>query len=391
MFFYDKKIIYLTLVNGEEKTGGIGHLKIEVIDDECCFEITLSKISFLSERGFRIFGLSKEQRVDLGSILCKEGRGTYKERFLTRKIGKGKDKISYEELEGIVIDAGHQGYFEGRIQNSAMELGRRALHKDTDKVPDKMEEGPFTKVEEGSFDNVKEDSFTNVEEGSSDDVKEDSFVENKEKEQVFRPEKEEPETISGNTGSNEAMYEQPRNGLLEEEQLEEKKLEEKPETKSTIDTKPRQIDERLIELTAEHRAHQREHFFHGHEVKQEKDKWQRLLQQYKQVHPYGDERIYILIEPKDFVILPGEYQHLVNNSFLLHGFYNYRHIILGKEKKAVSAEDPTQIEIYYLGVPGMYYDREKMVAKMFGFEAFECEGDSVEMGTFGYYLFRVEL
>jgi hypothetical protein len=109
------------------------------------------------------------------------------------------------------------------------------------------------------------------------------------------------------------------------------------------------------------------------------DKWEQILSIFPKIHPYGDERVYVKLEPKDFLILREKYQYLVNNSFLLHGFYNYRYVILGKE------------EGYYLGVPGVYYEREKMVALMFGFEAFECEGGIAESGKFGYYLRKVEL
>lgn len=111
------------------------------------------------------------------------------------------------------------------------------------------------------------------------------------------------------------------------------------------------------------------------------DKWEQLKQIYSVVHPYEDERQYIAIQPKDFVIMTGDYQHLANNSFLLHGFYNYRHIVLGRE------EDGN----FYLGVPGVYYEREKMVALMFGFEAFECDGGRAEAGKFGYYLRKVKI
>lgn len=109
------------------------------------------------------------------------------------------------------------------------------------------------------------------------------------------------------------------------------------------------------------------------------NKWEQLLSTYETLHPYGDNRVYVKLAPKDFVILRENYQHLVNNSFLLHGFYNYRYLILGKEKN------------FYLGVPGVFYEREKMVALMFGFEAFECEGGNAEEGKFGYYLRKVEI
>lgn len=116
------------------------------------------------------------------------------------------------------------------------------------------------------------------------------------------------------------------------------------------------------------------------------DKWEQLQHNYQTVHPFDDQRIFLSIEPKDFVILQAPFQKLVNNSFLLHGFYNYRHLILGPDKE-LGGEGKIS---FYLGVPGTYFDREKMVAVMFGFEGFECAG-AVEVGKFGYYMRRVEL
>lgn len=116
------------------------------------------------------------------------------------------------------------------------------------------------------------------------------------------------------------------------------------------------------------------------------DKWEQLRHQYKNIHPFGDERTFISLGIQDFVILRGEYQKLVHNSFLLHGFYNYRHLILGKDCRIGDEKDIK----FYLGVPGNFYEREKMVAVMFGFEGFECDGP-VEIGKFGYYMRKVEI
>lgn len=116
------------------------------------------------------------------------------------------------------------------------------------------------------------------------------------------------------------------------------------------------------------------------------DKWEQLLKNYPQIHPFGDERTFISIELKDFVVLRAEYQKLVNNSFLLHGFYNYHYLILGPDMELWEGAE----SCFYVGVPGTYFEREKMVAVMFGFEGFECEGP-VAIGKFGYYLRKVEL
>ena len=102
------------------------------------------------------------------------------------------------------------------------------------------------------------------------------------------------------------------------------------------------------------------------------------------IHPFGDEKQYLSVAPKDFVVLTRQYQPLANNSFLLHGFYNYHHIILGRIPRSGQ-------EQFYLGVPGVFYEREKAVAIMFGFESFECAKEPAETGTFGYYMKRVEI
>ena len=114
------------------------------------------------------------------------------------------------------------------------------------------------------------------------------------------------------------------------------------------------------------------------------DKWEQLCTMYPVIHPFGDGREYLSIAPADFVVLRQEYYKMTHNSFLLHGYYNYRHLILGRLKE----ENGWQ---YYLGVPGNFYHREKMVAEMFGFEAFEGEKDSAAPGDFGYFMKRVEI
>ena len=114
------------------------------------------------------------------------------------------------------------------------------------------------------------------------------------------------------------------------------------------------------------------------------DKWEQLRHMYPAVHPFADEREYLSVTPRDFVVLSSEYQKMVRNSFLLHGYYNYRHLILGKFNVG-------GVEKFYLGVPGVYYDREKMAAEMFGFEAFEGRQTPAEQGSFGYYMKSVRI
>jgi len=113
-------------------------------------------------------------------------------------------------------------------------------------------------------------------------------------------------------------------------------------------------------------------------------KWKQLWVIYPHISPFRDEREFLSVGPGDFVILPEKYFRMVNNSFLLHGYYNYKHLIL---KRIEQKGGPG----YYIGVPGNFYDREKQVAVMFGFESFESLEEQAEVGDFGYYLMRIEL
>ncbi|MDE5804068.1 MAG: hypothetical protein K2I22_14265 [Lachnospiraceae bacterium] len=114
------------------------------------------------------------------------------------------------------------------------------------------------------------------------------------------------------------------------------------------------------------------------------DKWEQLNKQYPHIHPFGDAREYLSITPRDFVILSRKYQELVQNSFLLHGYYNYGHVILTRIKEKNG-------ERFYLGVPGVYYTREKQAALMFGFEGFEAGTERAVDGGFGYYMKQVDI
>lgn len=77
--------------------------------------------------------------------------------------------------------------------------------------------------------------------------------------------------------------------------------------------------------------------------------------------------------------LPKKNWYLCNNSFLLHGFFQYNYLII-KE-----AEEEKKM---YLGVPGYYERQEKIMAIMFGFTDFEPEKkeEPTKEGTFGYWL-----
>lgn len=84
---------------------------------------------------------------------------------------------------------------------------------------------------------------------------------------------------------------------------------------------------------------------------------------------------YLRIEPKDLKYLPQHLWHMGRNSFLLHGYYNYRYMILQKEENR-----------FRIGIPGVYSPMEEGVASMFGFGDFvPAQENGRCMGGFGYW------
>ena len=83
------------------------------------------------------------------------------------------------------------------------------------------------------------------------------------------------------------------------------------------------------------------------------------------------------INKGEFAVLPDAIKHILQNSFLVHGLMNYGYLLLFRADE--------KLKQLGVGVPGVYYEKEKLVAEMFGFPKFWCDGKS-NNGKFGYYL-----
>lgn len=82
---------------------------------------------------------------------------------------------------------------------------------------------------------------------------------------------------------------------------------------------------------------------------------------------FGDDYYYDCVEvtPEQLQRLPIEDKAVVSNSFLEHGYYNFKHLLFGRVREN---ERHTK---YFIGVPGMYCNRERFMATMFGYGNFK--------------------
>lgn len=97
------------------------------------------------------------------------------------------------------------------------------------------------------------------------------------------------------------------------------------------------------------------------------DPFQKLFVRADYIDAFDDDYFYDCIEvsPEKLKCLNQNEIDIAGNSFLLHGYYNFRHILFGRVRDNL---DNTK---YFIGVPGMYCNRERYMASMFGFNNFK--------------------
>ena len=103
-----------------------------------------------------------------------------------------------------------------------------------------------------------------------------------------------------------------------------------------------------------------------------------FLKGLSEMYPFEDDEIEwcLQMRPEDFNQFPMEYWHYAKNSFLLQGFYNYRHLVYAHTKGK-----------NYVGVPGQYIRKEQYLAARFGFHLFkQVRRKKLSMGDYGYWL-----
>lgn len=109
--------------------------------------------------------------------------------------------------------------------------------------------------------------------------------------------------------------------------------------------------------------------------------WQKLIRSQPVIQPFSNENIHcVRVELKDLRLLPPSNWHLCNNSFLLHAFFTYRHLIFGEIPSAKEHK-------WFIGVPGIRYRQEHVLAAIFGFSDFLPDKENSDADTpFGYWV-----
>ena len=108
--------------------------------------------------------------------------------------------------------------------------------------------------------------------------------------------------------------------------------------------------------------------------------WRYMLRIYPVLHQFADQKnvLCVRIEIKDVRLLPEKYWSMVNNSFLLHGFFNYRYLVFGRIGQN-----------WFIGIPGIYQKQEHVMASVFGFPDFLPQREKNDKGEQPGYWYRI--
>lgn len=320
-------ITYIYAYENGNKGGNAGFAKIEVRNTECRFELHLRGIRhFYGEMQVALFREweGEIERIPIGGIRIANGNGDARMLLNTEKIGD--TGYRFADLEGVLVTGEEEGLFASR-----------------------WKEG-------------KPISFT------------------REKIRTYQPKVSvQHEAVRTAGGSPEIISDIGPEKSIVNEQTELADIESKdaiPEESET--SAPKEIDLQTTEIPMRNVFPQ----YPWKEI------WNNMKSEYPVFLLYNNEEKEITclrIELKDLRELPKKYWYLGNNSFLLHGFFNYRYIILGE------IED----ERWFIGVPGVYQHQERVMAAIFGFPEFlpqvtkvnekEMQKETEPFNRFGYW------
>lgn len=350
---------YIYSYQGAEKLKNTGFAKIEARGETCRMEIHIKGAYPMSAAQSNVYGFYEDKGllvgIYLGTFAIKNGTGDV--RIITDRSNMGNSAKSLEDLQGIYLTLNED-------EENAM-----ASTWDNTKV-----DTSYFKVFSGE---VEELPFLEEEKESHRD--EPEIVEEEQLEQLEPEQSPEPESVAQENTESKEIPDQSKQLYDTKEGKDAEIVQEEEGRVQAAETVLEEQSCACGELEFSVDNFSEKHSSCG------LTQWKEMLREYPVVNPfdYLDNVEVIKIEPKDISKLEKKYWILANNSFLLHGYCSYRYLILGRNIKE---------NTFFIGIPGVFHPREKMMAGMFGFSNFQMSrSGKLRQGEFGYYIRAVEL
>lgn len=343
---YRRLISYIYAYRGNEKEKNVGYAKIEVRKEQCRIYVSVKGVS-IGKRDTCVCLLAPDKEISLGRIHIRGGKGEFRAAVNVGNIMQSG--IRMQDCYGLAIrETENEQEHLATIWEDAVaeEAEVTVMEIRTQEEPEVQEKVTETETEQKA--EGQEYQAIEIIESPLQQEERTEF------EEMIRPEPE---------------Y---------EEETQEEKQEESENGKSEVRRENPGDDYR--EIPAEEA---------GDSERVPSDTvWREMQRKYPKMTAFDYEKgcEILRIRPQDIGLLPMELWVYGSNSFLLHGYYSFRHLIFAR------LENPDGDPKYLLGVPGHYYRAEKNMAAMFGFSHFVLAKKQPEQDErFGYWYAYIRL
>lgn len=359
---YRRLVAYIYLYNQGKRVKNVGFTKVESRNGECRIQIQI-KGAWVAEGNackFYIFYRKdgKMRGILLGEAVIRSGSAQMK--LVTETENIMQSGLDLGQMAGLIILSEKDHLFATRWDDEAVSLEQLVFHETGQADEAARSEKTEKPVQEtaGNSESAEQNRMT-------DKTKFERDVQMEHHAKSVRMTNadvaDEPGSSQYMTSSQEPHCTQPESVIQVSDSMQEVPTADLPSDPAHAATDPSRLEAQALESL-----------------------WEKLRKGRERLHPFGEQDggEYIFLEPKDLLTFQDNGKYLVNNSFLLHGFYNYGHILLGTE-----AGDGMLI----LGVPGEFYIQEKLMASLFGFPEFRKTVDAYgNVENMGYWLRKME-
>lgn len=347
---YKRLVSYIYAYNKGQKDKNVGFAKVEIRNGQCKIYISLKGVYTNTPESYGVYFIVRKDGdingVKLGNIIVKNGLGEYGDVTFPGNINNSG--YSFAEIGGIFI-----GNKNNRHNVLASQWDDEEIITSNIVFPDEVSaENEKSKEKVGFFKKDSQETAQIEKDSEVIDESEDLVDEESEKEHI-------------------KILAFPETKDEQNNELEETKIAELTDSEdSEVEIKNTEYEEETFET----------------DNLESKSDWTTIFSQNNMIDAFADDDYYDCVEitPEDLKKLPLSDTNILSNSFLMHGYYGYKHILFGKVQRN------GEKNLYFIGVPGVYSNREKFMSSMFGFNNFKKSHRSDSRNPyFGYWYMEI--
>ena len=382
MSAYHRLISYIYAYEGGIKGKNTGFAKLETRGTSCRIQVSVRRV-FAGGSPIGVYLLAGQEEIRIGTLFVRGGNGEFRAVVNCENIeGSG---CNMEECCGLTLhetDSAWRAYttiWEDAVAHAAEvdladvtaeKVREQEAEKEeaTRKLAERAQEAEGQNAEEvPDISETSDHQEVEIVQEAQTETPQESFQESNQEAQTETPQE------SFQESTQEVQTETPKESFQEsyqEAQTEARRKDSQESTrevrKEALPDSPPDHQEAFQSDSQNQKQSQPDSSKESPKEDPAESLWNRLRAAYPKVTAFecSDGCEILVIKPQDIGLLPRENWVYGNNSFLLHGYYNYRYLILARLGK--SGERGR----YILGVPGHYGNNEKYMAAMFGFDRF---------------------